>query len=38
MARRLRTLRCVNTEAMDVASVIPAEGPSFGVEPSGTWT
>ncbi len=32
------TLRCVNAEIMAAAMVIPAEGPSFGIEPSGTWT
>lgn len=31
MAVFLRTLRCVIAEAIDVAMVIPADGPSFGV-------
>ena len=37
MAVFFLTLRCVRAEAMDVAIVMPAEGPSFGVAPSGTW-
>ena len=37
MAVFLRTLRCVRAEAIEVAIVMPAEGPSFGVAPSGTW-
>ena len=31
------TLRCVKAEAKAVSMVTPAEGPSFGVAPSGTW-
>ena len=30
-------MRWVRAEAIDVAIVIPADGPSFGVAPSGTW-
>ena len=37
MAVFLRTLRCVSAEAIDVAMVMPADGPSLGVAPSGTW-
>ena len=37
MAVFLRTFRWVNAEAMLVAMVMPAEGPSLGVAPSGTW-
>ena len=37
IANRLRILRCVKTEAIEVAIVMPAEGPSFGVAPAGTW-
>jgi len=28
----------VSTETIDVTMATPAEGPSFGVAPSGTWT
>ena len=37
MAVFFLTFLCVSAEAMDVAMVIPADGPSFGVAPSGTW-
>ena len=37
MAVFLRTLRWVSAEAILVAMVIPADGPSLGVAPSGTW-
>ena len=37
MAVFFLTLRCVRAEAMLVAIVMPADGPSFGVAPSGTW-
>ena len=37
MARFLRTFLCVRAEMMEVAIVIPADGPSFGTAPSGTW-
>ena len=36
IARLAFTLRCVKAEANEVAIVIPAEGPSFGIAPSGT--
>lgn len=36
MARWARTLRWVNDEAMEVTMVIPADGPSLGMAPSGT--
>jgi len=32
MAVFLRTLRWVSAEAMEVAMVMPADGPSFGVD------
>ena len=32
------TLRCVKAETMDVAIVMPADGPSLGIAPSGTCT
>ena len=32
-----RTLRCVKSEAIDVTIVTPADGPSLGIAPSGTW-
>ena len=38
IARFGRTLRWVNAEAMEVAMVIPADGPSLGTAPSGTCT
>jgi len=38
IARLAFTLRCVKAEANEVAIVIPADGPSFGIAPSGTWT
>ncbi len=38
MARSLRTGRFKRAETMDVARVMPAEGPSLGVAPSGTCT
>jgi hypothetical protein len=28
----------VRTDTMEVAMATPADGPSFGVAPSGTWT
>ena len=37
MAVFLRTLRWVSAEAREVAMVMPAEGPSLGEAPSGTW-
>ena len=37
MANSFRTARPVKSEKRAVASVMPAEGPSFGVAPSGTW-
>ena len=37
MARLAFTLRWVSAEASEVTMVIPAEGPSFGIAPSGTW-
>ena len=37
MASLFFTLRCVNAEASDVSMEMPADGPSFGVAPSGTW-
>ena len=36
MARFGRTLRWVNEDAIEVTIVIPAEGPSLGIAPSGT--
>ena len=38
IARFAFTLRWVRAEARDVAIVIPAEGPSLGIAPSGTCT
>ncbi|EJX08454.1 membrane-associated protein [gut metagenome] len=38
MAVLARTLRCVRAETIAVTIVIPAEGPSLGVAPSGTCT
>jgi hypothetical protein len=38
MAMSLRTGICVSTETMEVTMAIPADGPSLGVAPSGTWT
>ena len=38
MATEHRTGRLVKTDSMAVAMVIPAEGPSFGMAPSGTCT
>ena len=38
MARWSRTLRWVSAEAIEVTMVMPAEGPSLGVAPSGTCT
>ena len=38
MATARRTGRLVNTESIAVAMVMPAEGPSFGIAPSGTCT
>ena len=37
MARLAFTLRCVRAEASEVAIVMPADGPSLGMAPSGTW-
>ncbi len=37
MAISRRTLRLVRAEARAVIIVTPAEGPSFGIAPSGTW-
>ena len=37
MAKLAFTLRCVRADANEVAMVIPAEGPSLGMAPSGTW-
>ncbi|MNI23927.1 hypothetical protein D3C73_775300 [compost metagenome] len=31
------TLRWVNSDVSAVSIVIPAEGPSFGIAPAGTW-
>ena len=38
MATVLLTGTPVSTETMEVAIATPAEGPSLGVAPSGTWT
>ena len=38
MATERRTGRLVNTEIMAVAMVMPADGPSLGIAPSGTCT
>ena len=38
IATSRRTGRFVNAEIMAVAIVMPAEGPSLGIAPSGTWT
>ena len=35
--RRRRTARPVNAEISAVAIVMPADGPSFGTPPAGTW-
>ena len=37
MASLSFTFLCVNADVRAVSIVIPAEGPSFGVAPSGTW-
>ena len=37
MARLLRTFRCVKADVSAVRMVMPADGPSLGVAPSGTW-
>ena len=37
MARLAFTFRWVKAEAKEVAIVIPADGPSLGIAPSGTW-
>ena len=37
MATFLLTGMSVRSEMMAVAMVMPADGPSLGVEPSGTW-
>src|SRR5690554_3123375 len=37
IARLGRTLRCVYNDDSDVTIVIPADGPSLGIAPSGTW-
>jgi len=36
IATSRRTFRCVKAEIIAVAIVMPAEGPSFGIAPSGT--
>jgi hypothetical protein len=38
MASCLRTGFWTRADTIEVAMVIPAEGPSFGIAPSGTWT
>ena len=38
MATSLRTGRRVASEASAVTMVTPAEGPSLGMAPAGTWT
>ena len=38
IARFVRTGRPVSSEASAVAIVTPADGPSFGIAPAGTWT
>ena len=38
MAMSLRTGMPVRTETMEVTIARPADGPSLGVAPSGTWT
>ncbi len=38
MARSERTGRPVRSDTSAVAIVTPAEGPSFGIAPAGTWT
>ena len=38
IARSLRIGIRVTAERMDVAIVMPADGPSFGIAPSGMWT
>ncbi len=38
MAISLRTGMPVSTETIDVTIATPADGPSLGVAPSGTWT
>ena len=38
IATSRRALRCVKAEIIAVAIVMPADGPSFGIAPSGTWT
>ena len=37
IARCERTGRPVSNEARDTAMVIPADGPSLGIAPAGTW-
>ncbi len=37
MATSLRTLRPDTAETSAVAIVMPADGPSFGIAPAGTW-
>jgi hypothetical protein len=37
MAMSPRTGRFVNADASAVAIVIPADGPSLGIAPEGTW-
>ena len=37
MATSARIGTRVRAEAIEVAMVMPADGPSFGVAPSGTW-
>ncbi len=36
MATSARTVRCVSSEASEVAIATPALGPSFGMAPAGT--
>ena len=38
IATSFRTGTRVSAETSAVASVMPADGPSFGMAPSGTWT
>ena len=37
IARSRRTGICDNVDAMAMAMVMPADGPSFGIAPAGTW-
>ena len=38
IAVSLRTVRWVNSDTSAVYIATPAEGPSFGIAPAGTWT